>query len=309
MALHLEQSVYRRSDTSLRVFCTLATLSLHCVHAGVTERTARASETANTSQYQEVGSPAPNGQEGLKYCDGVPGRDGLAGRDGLPGLNGRDGLAGLPGRDGSKGEHGDRGNDGQPGSQGLQGQQGPPSPGSGGNTYIRWGRTVCPSVSGTSMVYSGWAAGSHFSHGGSGANYICLTTTPQYLNFSSATDSPGLVYGAEYEAVTNQPNFGVNDQEVPCAVCHATQRSVLMIPGQYTCPTGWTREYNGYLVTTYFGYPRTTYECMDADPEAIPGGSSNQDGALFYHVEARCGSLSCPPYDNTKELTCAVCSK
>ena len=132
----------------------------------------------------------------------------------------------------------------------------------------------------------------------------------------SGSDSPlqritsgWCIYGAEYEAVTNQPNFGVNNQDVPCAVCHATQRSVLMIPGQYTCPTGWTREYNGYLVTTYFGYPRTTYECMDADPEAIPGGSSNQNGALFYHVEARCGSLSCPPYDNTKELTCAVCSK
>jgi hypothetical protein len=273
---------------------------------GVTERTARASETANTSQYQEVGSPAPNGQEGC--CNGLPGRDGLAGRDGLPGLNGRDGLAGLPGKDGSKGEHGDQGNDGAQGPPGLRGQQGPPSPGSGGNTYIRWGRTVCPSVSGTSMVYSGWAAGSHYTHSGSGANYICLTKTPQYLNYNSATDDRGLVYGAEYET-TNQPNSGVHDQDVPCAVCHVTQRSVLMIPGQYTCPTGWTREYHGYLVSEHHQHKRSTYECMDVAPETIIGGSRNQDGALFYHVEARCGSLSCPPYENTKELTCAVCSK
>ncbi|CAI8020385.1 Collagen alpha-6(VI) chain, partial [Geodia barretti] len=123
---------------------------------GVTERTARASETADTSQYQEAGL-APNRQEGLICCN-CP-----AGRDGRPGLNGRDGFAGLPGRDGSKGERGYRGTEGRPGAPGYQGvpgypgPQGPPSPGSGGNTYIRWGRTVCPSVSGTSMVYSGWA--------------------------------------------------------------------------------------------------------------------------------------------------------
>ena len=216
-----------------------------------------------------------------------------------------------------KGEQGDQGNEGvqqppepqRPPVPPAPPSPAPPSPGSGGNTYIRWGRTVCPSVSGTSMVYSGWAAGSHFSHGGSGANYICLTTTPQYLNFSSARDSPGLVYGAEYEAVTNQPNIGVNDQEVPCAVCHATQRSVLMIPGQHTCPTGWTREYYGYLVSAHYQQKRSTYECMDVAPETITGGHVNENGALFYHVEAKCGSLSCPPYENTKELTCAVCSK
>ena len=59
---------------------------------------------------------------------------------------------------------------GSTGIAGLQGEQGPPgppgSPGpagtSGGTTYVRWGRTVCPGVAGTGLVYHGLAAGTHF---------------------------------------------------------------------------------------------------------------------------------------------------
>ena len=178
----------------------------------------------------------------------------------------------------------------------------------GGSTYVRWGRTVCPSVPGTTLVYSGWAGGSHYAHPGSGANYICLTQTPEYLSSTSTQEFHGLVYGAEYEANLNQPFGGVNNQDVPCAVCHVAQRSVLMIPGQITCPTGWTREYQGYLMTERYIYYRGTYECVDMSPEAIAGGKVSLDGALFYHVEAKCGSLACPPYDNARELTCVVCS-
>ena len=38
------------------------------------------------------------------------------------------------------------------------------------------------------------------------------------------------------------------------------------------------------------------------------GGHANQDGALFYHVEPRCGNLPCPSYEEQKEMTCAVCT-
>ena len=63
-------------------------------------------------------------------------------------------------------------------------------------------------------------------------------------------------------------------------------------------------EFYGYLVSEYH-----MYECMDVSPETIQGEQSNQDGVLFFHVEPRCGSLPCPPYENTREMTCAVCSK
>ena len=244
---------------------------------------------------------------------GLPGRDGLpgvAGRDGQKGGRGPPGAAGRNGVPGTTGSNGEPGAPGRNGRNGLRGLQGPPGPVMGGETYIRWGRTTCPSISGTELVYTGWAAGSHYTHSGSGANYLCLTKTPQSLRFSSATNNHGIVYGAEYEAQSGQPNHGVHDNNVPCTVCRVTQRySVLMIPGQYTCPTGWTREYYGYLVSQHHVYHRSMYECMDISPETIPGGHSNQNGALFYHVEPRCGSLPCPPYENTREMTCAVCSK
>ena len=181
--------------------------------------------------------------------------------------------------------------------------------GVGGETYIRWGRKTCPNLPGTELVYTGLAGGSHYSHRGGGANYLCLTETPQYLKFSTATNNNGIVYGAEYQATKDLPYGTIHDHDVPCSICHVAQRSVLMIPGQYTCPSGWRREYYGYLVSAHHGHHRSMYECMDKSPQALPGGHANQDGALFYHVEARCGSLYCPPYENTKELTCAVCSK
>ena len=54
---------------------------------------------------------------------------------------------------------------------------------------------------------------------------------------------------------------------------------------------------------------RTMYECVDKDPDCIPGSAGSTDGALFYHTEAKCNGMPCPPYDPQKELTCAVCTK
>ena len=51
------------------------------------------------------------------------------------------------------------------------------------------------------------------------------------------------------------------------------------------------------------------YECVDKDAESIPGSVANIDGALFYHVQAQCNGLLCPPYDKEKELNCVVCTK
>ena len=56
-------------------------------------------------------------------------------------------------------------------------------------------------------------------------------------------------------------------------------------------------------------HTKATYECIDVNAESIPGSQANNDGGLFYHVEATCNGLPCPPYDTQKELTCAVCTK
>ena len=82
-----------------------------------------------------------------------------------------------------------------------------------------------------------------------------------------------------------------------------------MIPARITCPTSWTLEYNGYLMTDYIGHYRRSAVCVDKDAEAIPGLDANTNGALFYHTEVVCNGIECPPYDAQKELTCAVCTK
>ena len=110
-----------------------------------------------------------------------------------------------------------------------------------------------------------------------------------------------------------QTNVGGNllDNDVPCAVCHVTERHAkVMIPAWKLCPGGWTREYNGYLTSSHYSQRRATFECMDEAPEVREGAAANRNGALFYTVEANCGnSLPCPNYVEGWALTCVVCTK
>jgi hypothetical protein len=102
---------------------------------------------------------------------------------------------------------------------------------------------------------------------------------------------------------------GSHNHNVPCAVClAATRETVLMLPGKTTCPTSWTREYQGYIMAERHDHHRSTFECVDRSQASVPGSSANTHGALFYHAEATCNGLPCPPYDTEKELTCAVCT-
>ena len=121
------------------------------------------------------------------------------------------------------------------------------------------------------------------------------------------------MYGAEYRFRGNVPlsNLHLNFDDVPCAVCYVAERNtVLMIPGKYTCPEDWTLEYFGYLMTERENTKgRTTFECVDEMPDTVSGGHKGEEGVFFYHVEPRCGSLPCPPYEEEKEMTCAVCTR
>ena len=119
------------------------------------------------------------------------------------------------------------------------------------------------------------------------------------------------MYGMEYNINSNQPLRSVDNHNVPCAVCFAATRdTVLKIPAKLTCPTNWTLEYTGYLMSAYNNHYRSTYECVDKDAESVPGLDEwSGQSALFFHVEPNCAGLSCPPYDAQKELTCVVCSR
>ena len=215
-------------------------------------------------------------------------------------LRGRDGL---PGRDGAPGPVGPKGESGQ------QGKEGPPGPECGGTTtYIRWGKSSCPNISGTEIVYSGIAAGSWFTQSGGGANYLCMPEDPEYksdLNYRPLTDHSQL-HGVEYQ----HPLQGHHNHNVPCAVCHVTTRSaVFLLPAKYSCPSTWTREYYGYIMSDYKGHKRTSFVCVDEDMEALPRSSANTNGGTLHHVEANCNGLPCLPYNNHQEINCVVCTK
>lgn len=195
----------------------------------------------------------------------------------------------------------------------------PPAPaGQGGAVYTRWGRTTCPAGD-DERVYLGYAGSSHFTHTGSGANILCLSDEPEFGEKDDTVHLLGLIYGLEYQPVrdtfpfeaTNAAGGAIlNDHNVPCAVCRSTARTTsLMIPARKTCPDDWTAEYWGYLSTSHYGHKRSEFICIDRAPEGDEAGFRNEDGALMYSVEGRCGSLPCPPYVDGWELTCVVCTR
>ena len=136
---------------------------------------------------------------------------------------------------------------------------------------------------------------------------------PEYSSFQAEVQGRSVLYGVEYEyEPQGGPLNSVQEHDAPCAVCHASTRvASLMIPGMMVCPAGWTKEYSGYLVSTRdHGHYRTMYVCLDGMPESYPfSNEGHPDQAVFYHVEASCNTLPCPPYNAEKELTCVVCTK
>ncbi|XP_071175164.1 uncharacterized protein [Mytilus edulis] len=179
-----------------------------------------------------------------------------------------------------------------------------------GVTYVRWGKKTCPENS--DIVYTGQVGGNYYTNKGGGSNWLCLPNDPENGNVSS-NGYDGL-YGAEYhiDSSNNPSGFpaNLNNKEVPCSVCRRKGKvSVLMIPGRKSCYKGWKSEYNGFLMSAHKNHITADFICMDGDAEPLNNRSSNKDGALFYPVRAKCGSLRCPPYKDNIEVLCTVCTK
>ena len=191
----------------------------------------------------------------------------------------------------------------------LGGGRGIGGRGGSGSTYTRWGRTTCPGR-GTVKVYDGYVSAGFYTHKGNGANYLCLPKDPQYLS-STNVAWPSYLYGTEYETANRIFSGTTQNFNAPCAVCHSPRSTKIMIPGKYSCPGSWTREYYGYVMTSYYGHAQTIdYSCVDYTPEKISGSQSNRNGALFYFTTVGCGyGIPCGPYIANKAVTCAICTK
>ena len=172
-------------------------------------------------------------------------------------------------------------------------------------TYIRWGNSTCPY--GADTIYSGVVAGSDYNHQGAAVDPLCLPPDPQYLLYAAGYQSWVELYGAEYETHDTPLDHSYN-RNVPCALCQVYGRTnKIMIPSHYECPSGWRREYYGYLMAGHKGQKAATqFTCIDESVGQIPASGTNTNGYLFYTVEAHCGHhIPC----SDKELTCVVCTK
>ena len=216
----------------------------------------------------------------------------------LRGRDGRDGRDGVKGEKGDKGEKGEKGETGPAGPTGSKG---------GGVVYTRWGRKSCPT--GAELLYEGITGTGYYQHSGGGANYVCLPKDPEYMS-THVPSAYSLMYGTEYEGV-NGIFSGKDQHNAPCAVCYVSTRSTkLMIPAKTSCPSSWTREYKGYLMTEDLHHKSNkVYECVDENPDSIDGSSSNTAVAHFYFIRTACTGLPCPPYVNNRVITCVVCTK
>ena len=185
-------------------------------------------------------------------------------------------------------------------------------------------------------MFTGYAAGPHWNKAGDGSNFLCLPENPQwntYLEGNHPHEATGFIAGVQYglwndsvykNNVFDYSNTGGVDlleQAAPCALCYVAGRSTtVMIPARTDCPTGWTSEYRGYLMSeshgsTHGDRKRSSYLCWDEVPEIAAGGeiaaegSGNKDQSVVYPVEVQCGTLPCSQYITGRELVCMVCSK
>ena len=186
----------------------------------------------------------------------------------------------------------------------------------GGANYIRWGRTTCPDTEGTQLLYSGVAAGSRHNQKGGAAEYLCLPDEPEFLQVTAGHQGvrAGL-YGTEYQTTDSPPAFGNKyAHNVPCAACSTSARGQkIMIPGKVNCPSSWTREYYGYLMTerNHVIHYRMSYICVDVNATTVPNSAEflNILSALLDFTEVYCKGISCPPYTEGSELSCVMCTK
>ena len=276
-------------------------------------------DKGDTGEKGDTGSAGSTGEKGEKGQLGYPGYKGCQGELGAVGPAGPQGVKGDVGATGAKGEKGsfggpkgDTGPIGAAGPQGVKGNTG----GKGqkgdinsGSTYIRWGRDDCPY--GAVALFSGRAAGTKYILKGGTSDYLCLPDRPRYG--SSYIEAASPLFGVEYERwPTSSPRQYYDN--MPCVVCYIATRSAMFVQeASYLCPSGWSREYYGYMMSeiAYSDRQHKSTICVDVNAEVVPGSGTSTGPSLTYLMSVECtnSELPCPPYVDGRILSCAVCTK
>ena len=100
---------------------------------------------------------------------------------------------------------------------------GPPGPQSGGAIYTRWGKSSCPQIAGTELLYSGITGGTDNTAQGGGANHLCMPKVPEYspdLTYRSGVNGHSLIMVQSMNTLYKDHIM----HDVPCAVCYVSTR-------------------------------------------------------------------------------------
>ena len=162
-------------------------------------------------------------------------------------------------------------------------------------------------------MYEGLAVGSAYNEAGT-ADYLCLHMKPQFIRPAAGLQAArARLYGTEYESLHSPPAYAnMFRHDAPCSVCYTPYRGTkITVPGRITCPTSWTKEYHGFLMSMSYHPGRGSREavCVDIGAQSVAGSAAHGVKSLFYFIEATCTGIKCPPYSNGAEITCVVCTK
>ena len=146
--------------------------------------------------------------------------------------------------------------------------------GQGQTPFTRWGHASCPATTGTSTLYTGWVASGHWNHHGSGSSQLCMPLEEAHeTNLPQTTKVLAELYRTEYRSSGALAEFtaqDVDNKEVPCAVCATPGHATLMVPAWHECPTGWTEQYDGWLMAEKQSSLHTSeWICVDHQPQAL----------------------------------------
>ena len=90
--------------------------------------------------------------------------------------------------------------------------------------------------------------------------FLNILNIPTYR---ASTQNHANLVPTEYELSVT---YNGHQHNTPCAVCKTTRTDNLMMPARTSCYSGWTFEYQGYLVTEHENLAHSTeFICMDKD--------------------------------------------
>ncbi len=171
-----------------------------------------------------------------------------------------------------------------------------------GSVFTRWGNGECPGES--ELLYTGFAFGDHYTHGGGSAEPTCLSSGDLGEATSSVTD---ILYPLGTHNTTNDMPPGIIEKrEIKCAKCYV-ESPVFEMWGTSTCPRGWTAAYTGYGMGAHYKHGKGNRKCVDNVDFDFSVMNDNW-GAIWYGSVVY-NNADVGTYETGRFVKCAVCIK